>query len=146
MRSTYQTMTPSTLPPKLQYQLHPSAATQVYPMVQYAIDDVFGDSRPGSTDGVPSFLPPSMQWDPVGGTCSGECTPGAHFATPIDASQVFDGTWHTVTMNPNEPVTTITMSFTGKQVCSHNIYAHLVLLQVPVYRCIASYHRFLVKA
>ena len=115
-------------------------------MVQYVIDDVFGDNRAGSTDGVPIFLPPSMQWDPIGGTCSGECTPGAHFATPIDPSQVFDGTWHTVTMNPNEPVTTINTSFTGEQVDVHGMCSHLMrYLQAPVYPSIAFCRLFLVK-
>lgn len=83
-------------------------------MVQYTIYDVFGDSRLGSAGGVPTFLPPSMQWDPIGGTCSGVCTSGAYFAIHIDASQVFDGTWHTVTLNSREPVTNITTSFTGE--------------------------------
>ena len=82
-------------------------------MVQYFIDDVFGDTRPNSTGHVPTFLPSTDQWDPLGGTC-GTCTKGAYFSAPIDPNQVFDGTWHTVTANPNEPVTTITTAFTGE--------------------------------
>lgn len=84
-------------------------------MGRSTIDDVFGDNGPQSSIGsVPIFHPQISQWDPIGGTCSGPCTHGADFATPIDASRVFDGTWHTVTMNPNEPDTTITTKFTGE--------------------------------
>ena len=32
---------------------------------------------------------------------------------PLDPTQVFDQTWHTVTMNPSDPPTNITATFTG---------------------------------
>ena len=85
-------------------------------MTIYTIDDVYGDSRLGNGTNVPVYLPndPSIiQWDPVGGTCS-YCGNGARFNPPLDRTQIYDVTWHTVTMNPGEPVTTITATFTGK--------------------------------
>lgn len=81
-------------------------------MAFYIIDDVFGDDRPGSPGTVPTYIPTTGNWDPVGGTCA-QCTPGAFFAVPLDASKVQSGTWHTTTMNPGEPVTTFSVTFTG---------------------------------
>ena len=79
----------------------------------FVIDDVYGDERPGSQGTVPQFLPiAGDQWDGVGGTC-GTCGAGAHFLVPIDASKVQGSTWHTVTVSPGEPVTTISISFNG---------------------------------
>ena len=104
-------------------------------MVQYTIDDVFGDSRPGTTSDVPIFLPTSKKWDPIGGTCSGVCTSGAHFSPPINATQVFHGTWHTVTLSPEEPTTNITASFTGDKYYEFRLHPSHILsgTQISVY-------------
>ena len=92
-------------------------------MTVYTIDDVYGDQRPNAPSStVVTYLPgPTVnQWDPVGGTCPApKCGAGAGFNPPIDASKVHSGTWHTVTMNPGEPVTTITLTFTGTSPTSH---------------------------
>ena len=80
----------------------------------FIIDDVYGDSRLGPDSGTaaPDYMPVAVNWDVVGGTCH-DCTPEAHFITPIDASQVQNEMWHTVTMNPGEPLTTVSVKFTG---------------------------------
>ena len=82
-------------------------------MTLYIIDDVFGDSRPGSNSPLPVYVPAEDQWDPTGGTCS-ECTLATNLPIPIDPTQAQNGTWHTVTVSEDEPTTTITIKFTGK--------------------------------
>ena len=82
-------------------------------MPTYIFDDVFGDQRPGSNSPLPVYSPPSNQWDPVHGTCS-QCSMSTNIPVPVDTSQVMNGTWHTVTVNPGEAVTNVTFTFTGK--------------------------------
>ena len=83
-------------------------------MPSFVIDDVFGDERPDSHGTVPQFLPiADGQWDGIGGTCDHACGAGADFLVPIDASKVQGGTWHTVSVNPREPETTISINFNG---------------------------------
>ena len=62
----------------------------------YIIDDVYGDQRPGSGGTKPVYSPAKGQWDPSTG--NGNC---------------MNGTWHTVTVNPGEPMTTVSIAFTG---------------------------------
>ena len=82
-------------------------------MPTYVFDDVFGDQRPGSTSPPPAYSPSVDQWDAPRGTCSG-CSMSTNIKIPVDTSQVMNGTWHTVTVNPGEPITNVTITFTGK--------------------------------
>ncbi|KIP11544.1 hypothetical protein PHLGIDRAFT_455356 [Phlebiopsis gigantea 11061_1 CR5-6] len=86
-------------------------------MPTYIFDDVFGDQRPGSNS-PPVIYTPSprqgSQWDPVGGTCS-ECTLSTNekLPKPLDPTMAQNGTWHTVTVSPGEPLTSLSITFTG---------------------------------
>ena len=86
-------------------------------MPTYIFDDVFGDQRPGSNSPPIVYLPPKsvMQWDYVSGTCA-ECTLAVNNALPIplDPNMAQNGTWHTVTVNPGESVTNLSVTFKGK--------------------------------
>ncbi|KIP11543.1 hypothetical protein PHLGIDRAFT_114397 [Phlebiopsis gigantea 11061_1 CR5-6] len=86
-------------------------------MPTYIFDDVFGDQRPGSKSPPVLYQPSTKeanQWDAVGGTCS-QCTLDVNRALPLplDPSMAKNGTWHTVTVDPGEPVTNLTVTFTG---------------------------------
>ncbi|PSR72616.1 hypothetical protein PHLCEN_2v11500 [Hermanssonia centrifuga] len=85
----------------------------------YTIDDFYGDQGTGlgkmpvySPSHSPSSPDPD-QWDVEGGTCAGCSAQGAGFRIPIDSSQVHSGTWKSTTMDPGEPLTTISVQFRG---------------------------------
>ena len=84
-------------------------------MPTFIFDDIYGDLRPGAQAQVPIYLPPTDQWDPLGGTCP-QCTLKTNLPIPIDPTHAQNGTWHTVTVNPGEPVTTLSITFVGKPV------------------------------
>ncbi|GJE97714.1 hypothetical protein PsYK624_139350 [Phanerochaete sordida] len=88
-------------------------------MPTYIFDDYYGDERLKG-DTVPTYLPAVNQWDPVGGTCAG-CTSSTNLPTPIDPLKAQNATWHSVTVSPDEPTTTITMNFTGTAVTAYCI-------------------------
>ena len=78
-------------------------------MPLFIIDDVYGDQRPGQNS-TPTFLPSTLQWDLIGAPPKSN---GVWFKVPINALGVEFRTWHTVTVNPSEPVTTINTTFVG---------------------------------
>ena len=86
-------------------------------MPTYIFDDELGDQRPGSNSSPVLYLPGSKarQWDPVGGTCP-QCTLNTNDALPIplDPSLAQNHTWHTVTVNPEEPPTNLSVTFIGE--------------------------------
>ncbi|EKM53887.1 uncharacterized protein PHACADRAFT_209731 [Phanerochaete carnosa HHB-10118-sp] len=89
-------------------------------MPTYIFDDYFGDERPGVATAVPTFLPAVNQWDPIGGTCA-SCTLSTNLDTPINPTKAQNGTWHSVTVSPDEPETTITITFSGTAVTAYCI-------------------------
>ena len=83
-------------------------------MSTFVFDDYYGDERPGSSTAVPTYLPAVNQWDPIGGTCP-SCTLSSNLPITIDASKVQNGTWHSTTVSPGEPETTISITFNGER-------------------------------
>lgn len=83
------------------------------PPGRYIFDDYYGDERPDSVTTVPTFLPAVNQWDPIGGTCA-SCTTTTNLIPPIDATKAQNGTWHSTTVSPDEPKTTISINFNGE--------------------------------
>ncbi|PSR72615.1 hypothetical protein PHLCEN_2v11499 [Hermanssonia centrifuga] len=86
----------------------------------YIIDDFFGDQGTG-LGAMPIYSPASSstgpnQWDIEGGTCTGCSAQGAGFKVPIDPSQVHSGTWKSTTMDPGEPLTTLSVQFYGSSI------------------------------
>lgn len=79
----------------------------------YVFDDYHGDERLGAGTSVPTYLPAVNQWDPLGGTCPG-CTLTTNLVPPIDPTKAQNGTWHSTTVSPDEPETTISITFTGE--------------------------------
>jgi hypothetical protein len=84
-------------------------------MPSFVFDDYYGDQRLGSGTNVPTYLPAVNQWDPLGGTCPG-CTLSTNLPPEfiIDPTKAQNGTWHSTTVSPDEPETTISITFNGK--------------------------------
>ncbi|GJE97713.1 hypothetical protein PsYK624_139340 [Phanerochaete sordida] len=87
-------------------------------MPTYIFDDYYGDERPGAGIVVPTYLPVVGQWDWIGGTCA-SCTLQTNIDIPIDPTRAQNATWHSVTVSPDEPATTISINFTGTAVTAY---------------------------
>lgn len=100
-------------------------------VVNHTIDDTFGDSATGL---YPTYLP-AGRWA-TGSTCRtcniypgnlgfeqhGSGTAGA----AVNITQAHNGTWRDSTYHPNQPNSTITVTFVGQAVYVYNIIANAV--------------------
>ncbi|KAH9897632.1 hypothetical protein C8Q73DRAFT_605245, partial [Cubamyces lactineus] len=99
-----------------------TALTALTKLVNRTIDDEYGDIYTGL---MPEYEP-VIEWA-QGATCTG-C--GIHSTTSplgvVDVHRVHNGTWHDSTYHNGEPITNITVKFTGHAVYVFNMIANTV--------------------